>query len=89
MPEPQRLLDLLKAWRHSQNGEERQGIWEEMLHTNADQGYTIGIVNGTKQPVVVHDTLRNVPKEALYAFEPTAFFGLYMPDTFWFDTKAE
>lgn len=89
MPEPQRLLDLLKAWRHSQNGEERQGIWDEMLQINADQVYTIGIVNGTKQPVVVHDTLRNVPKEGLYSFEPTAFFGLYMPDTFWFATKAE
>jgi peptide/nickel transport system substrate-binding protein len=29
--------------------------------------------------------LRNVPEKGLYSFEPGAFFGRYMPDTFWFD----
>ena len=28
--------------------------------------------------------LRNVPDEGLYAWEPTANFGVYRPDTFYF-----
>ena len=85
MPEAQQLIDLLKQWRHSKNGDERQAVWEKMLEINAQQVFTIGILNGTQQPVVVNDALRNVPEKALYSFEPSSFFGLYMPDTFWFD----
>jgi len=35
--------------------------------------------------------LRNIPDEGFYSFDPTCYFGVYMPDTFWFDrpeTKA-
>ena len=63
--------------------EQRGAVWEKMLALNADQVFTIGIVNGTKQPVVVSNAMRNVPDEGLYGFEPSAFFGIYMPDTFW------
>ena len=41
--------------------------------------------------VVTTVDLRNVPEKGLYSFEPGAFIGRYMPDTFWFDrpeTKA-
>ena len=41
--------------------------------------------------IVVSNDLRNVPEKGLYSFEPGAFLGRYMPDTFWFDrpeTKA-
>jgi peptide/nickel transport system substrate-binding protein len=27
----------------------------------------------------------NVPEEAVYNWEPGAQFGIYRPDTFWFD----
>ncbi len=46
---------------------ERTAIWDKMLAINADQVFTIGIVNGTQQPVVVDDKLRNVPEKALYS----------------------
>ena len=29
--------------------------------------------------------LRNVPEKGLYNWEPGAFFGIYRPDTFWFE----
>ncbi len=83
LPEAAKLLDLYRKWRRSTGPEERTAIWKEMLDLYADQVFTIGIVNGTQQPVVVGDSLHNVPEKGLYGFEPSAFFGLYMPDTFW------
>jgi peptide/nickel transport system substrate-binding protein len=38
------------------------------------------------QPVVVNANLRNVPKEGIYNWDPGAYFGIYKPDQFWFDT---
>ncbi len=88
MAEPQALLDLYRAWRASTGPDERKAIWQKMLTLNADQVYTVGIVNGTKQPVVVSQHMHNVPHDALYGFEPSAYFGVYMPDTFFFDNVA-
>ena len=42
----------------------------------------------TLQPVVVTNRLHNVPDKAIYSFEPGAFIGVYMPDTFWFTEAA-
>jgi len=81
------LVDLYKAWRRSATHEERRQIWQKMLRINAEQLFSIGVVNATLQPVVASRNLRNVPDKGLYSFEPGAFFGRYMPDTFWFDTQ--
>ena len=83
-PETAELVALLTRWRHSATHEERAAIWTRMLEIHADQVFTIGIVGGTAQPVVVSNQLRNVPEKGNYSFEPGAFFGMYMPDTFWF-----
>ncbi len=85
LPEVKELLNLYNGWRVSQSSTERAEIWKKMLKINADQVFTIGLVNETSQPVVVSKFLRNVPKVGLYGFEPGAFFGIYRPDTFWFD----
>lgn len=87
MPGAEELVRLYKEWRRSETREQRRAIWRRMLTINAEQLYTIGLINGTLQPVVVAQTLRNVPERGLYSFEPGAFFGRYMPDTFWFDTE--
>jgi peptide/nickel transport system substrate-binding protein len=29
-----------------------------------------------------------VPKDGVFAFDPGAYFGVYKPDTFWFDRGA-
>ena len=46
--------------------------------------FTIGVISGVPQPVVQRVNLRNVPEKGVYNFEPGAFFGIYRPETFWF-----
>lgn len=84
LPEARRLLELYEMWRVSKSSEERAAIWHEMLRINADQVFTIGTVNGARQPVVVARTLVNVPEDGVWAFDPGGYFGRYLPDTFWF-----
>ena len=65
--------------------------WIRQVHRWVSILFTIGVINSTLQPIVVSNDLRNVPEKGLYSFEPGAFIGRYMPDTFWFDraeTKA-
>ncbi len=88
LPEAKELIELHQQWRHSTDVEQRRDIWRRMLEINADQVFTIGIVNRTRQPVVVSNLLRNVPDVGVYAFEPGSYFGIYLPDTFWFDDTA-
>jgi len=84
MPEVQRLEALHDQWLNSKSVDEREAIWHEMLAIQADQVYTIGVVSGVMQPIVVRNGLENVPKEGIYNWDPGAHFGLYRPDTFWF-----
>ena len=85
LPEVMKLSELYRAWRTATSPEQQESIWHQMLSIFTDQVYTIGVVSGTLQPVVVNSRLRNVPKEGIYSFEPTAYFGHYLPDTFWFE----
>ena len=84
VPEVQRLLDLWREWRQADKVSAQRAVWQEMLQLNADQVFAIGIVNGTRQPVVVSRRMRNVPQTGLWAFQPSSYFGLYMPDTFFY-----
>ncbi|EHK52447.1 ABC transporter substrate-binding protein [Allomesorhizobium alhagi] len=83
MPEAAELMRLLKEWRHTVTTPERAAIWHKMLSIYTQQVFSIGIVNATQQPILATTRLRNLPKEALYGFDPTCYFGVYMPDTFW------
>ena len=56
-----------------------------MLRIWADEVYSIGLVAGVQQPVVVNTRLRNVPSDGIYNWDPGAHFGFYKPDGFWFD----
>jgi len=85
LPEVARLSQLYSDWRHAADYDAQKKIWQEMLQIFTDQVYTIGIVSGGLQPVVVSNKLRNIPEEGIWAFEPTSYFGYYMPDTFWLD----
>jgi len=78
------LLKLNGAWRAATSREERAKIWHRMLQIHSEQLFTIGVVNSVSQPVVVRNTLKNVPEKGLYNWDPGAFFGIYHPDTFWF-----
>jgi len=84
LPAAKRLLELYEAWRKSTNNVERTAIWSEMLEIYSDQVFSIGIAREAIQPVVVNAKLRNVPETAIFSWAPSAFFGIYRPDTFWF-----
>nr|WP_245396460.1 ABC transporter substrate-binding protein [Jiella sonneratiae] len=82
------LIALREAWRASLDAGERAKIWREALQIFANQVYTIGIVSGVDQLVVVSDALENVPEHGVYNYDPGAFFGMYNPDTFYFACPA-
>jgi peptide/nickel transport system substrate-binding protein len=84
IPEAAELLKLSAQWRDAATSDERAKIWHRMLQIHAEQQFVIGVVNGVAQPVVVRNTLRNVPEKGIYNWDPGAFFGIYRPDTFWF-----
>ncbi len=84
-PVAQRLLDLFGDWRVATERAEREAAWQKILEIYAPQCYTIGLVANVLQPVAVRTTLRNVPEEAIYNWEPHAQIGIYRPDTFWYD----
>ncbi|WP_439629314.1 ABC transporter substrate-binding protein [Shinella sp.] len=88
MPEVQYLVDKLTAWEMTTTEAERETIWHDMLKHHAEQVFTIGTVNGISQPIVRSRRLRNIPAKALCGFQPTAFLGVYMPDTFWYEGEA-
>ncbi|MDA1069991.1 MAG: ABC transporter substrate-binding protein [Proteobacteria bacterium] len=84
MEEPARLMALYEAWRHARDMTQRRAIWNEILGLWADGVYSIGIVAGTLQPVVVSDRMMNVPEEAIFNWDPGSQFGMYQPDTFFY-----
>jgi peptide/nickel transport system substrate-binding protein len=81
------LLRLYEAWIGATDAIEKAGFWHSMLAIRADSQFSIGTVRGIPQPVVINERLRNVPAEGIYNWEPGAFFGVYHPDTFWFDDE--
>jgi len=83
IPEVAELLKLNNTWRGTVARDERAKIWQRMLEITAEQQFVIGVVNGVSQPVVVRNTLRNVPEKGIYNWDPGAFFGIYRPETFW------
>lgn len=85
MPAVRRLLALNQDWRAARSTGERAAIWREMLNIQAENVFTIGLIAAVPQPVVINDALRNVPRKAVYNWDPGAQFGIYRPDTFWFD----
>jgi peptide/nickel transport system substrate-binding protein len=84
-PPAAELLRLYGTWTRSTDPVEQATLWHHMLAIRTENVFSIGTVRKVPQPVIVNDRLRNVPVEAIYNWEPGAFFGVYHPDTFWFD----
>jgi peptide/nickel transport system substrate-binding protein len=83
-----RLMDLRARWYASDNREDREAIWHEMLTLHAETLPTIGIVAGVLQPIVVRKGLMNLPEEGLWNWDPGAHFGIYGLDhVFWDATR--
>jgi peptide/nickel transport system substrate-binding protein len=84
-PAARRLAKLYEQWLRSTDRSERARIWGKMLDIHAEEVFTIGILGGTLQPVVVRNGLRGVPERGVYAWDPGAHFGFYSPDTFFWE----
>ncbi|MDI1284370.1 MAG: ABC transporter substrate-binding protein [Reyranella sp.] len=78
-----KLLDYVKEWETSADPADRRKAWDKILAASADEVFSIGTVNGIRQPIVVGPKVRNVPKEGYSAWDPGGYIGLYQPDTFW------
>lgn len=86
MPEVQELVSLNKAWGMASSEFEQARIWNRMLEIHADQVFSIGLVSGVLQPIVVNERLMNVPENAFYNWDPGAYFGIHnMPGFFYKD----
>jgi peptide/nickel transport system substrate-binding protein len=80
----ERLLDLYGAWMRADTDAEKSEAWRGMLAIHADQVFAIGTVSRAPVPVVAASNLRNVPDEAIYAWDPGAHMGVHRIDEFFF-----
>jgi peptide/nickel transport system substrate-binding protein len=83
LPAAKHLVELYQRWLVSGDADERARVWAKMLDINAEEVFTIGIVGGTLQPIVVKNGLQGVPAKGVYSWEPGSHFGIYNPDTFY------
>ena len=83
------LMKLYESWRLAPNRGEKAKVWRRMLEIHADQVFSIGLIGGVLQPIVVSKRLKGVPEKAIYNWDPGAFFGIYKPDTFWLTASRE
>lgn len=86
LPSAVRLKELYEGWLSGSSPEEHAQIWNQILQIWADEVFSIGTVAGVLQPIVVNANLRNVPEQGIYNWDPGAYFGIYKPDGFWFET---
>jgi len=85
MPAAVELLDLYHQWNRAADADKKREVWRAMLDIHSREVFSIGLVCGVPQPVVVSNRLQNVPATGIYGWLPTAYFGVYRPDGFWFE----
>jgi peptide/nickel transport system substrate-binding protein len=89
LPVGKTLMMLYEQWVKAESTEQQTSIWARILEIHAEEVLVIGTVNAVPQPVVVSNKLRNVPKTAVYSWEPGAHLGIFKPDTFWLTSGKE
>jgi peptide/nickel transport system substrate-binding protein len=80
-----RLLAMAQGWNSATDDRTKKIYWKEMLRIHSEQQYGIGILSEAPQPVVISKRLRNVPEEAIWAYDPGAHFGIHRVDEFYFE----
>ena len=60
-----------------------------MLGIHADQVFSIGLISGMPQPVVVPPACATCRTRASTVGTPARILGIYRPDTFWFASKGD
>ena len=84
MPAAKELMVQYRKWQTG-NDAARMAAWQSILDINSENMFSIGLIGNVPQPVVVDKDMRNVPEKGIHSWEPGAFFGIYRPDTFWWD----
>ncbi|MEM7177479.1 MAG: ABC transporter substrate-binding protein [Pseudomonadota bacterium] len=84
-----RLFDLFMQWSAAPSTDEKAAIWREMLTIHAVNVFAIGTVSRAPLPIVANDRLRNIPDEAIYAWDPGAQLGIQRIDEFYFEGGAD
>jgi len=82
--EAQHLLGLYDDWMRAPDDAGRASVWRQMLKIQAEQVFAIGTVSRAPIPVVAVAGLRNVPRHAIYAWDPGAQLGVHRMDEFFF-----
>jgi len=85
LPAAVELLDLYHQWNRASGAAQKREVWRNILDIHSREVFSIGLVCGVPQPVVVSNRLQNVPETGIYGWLPTAYFGVYRPDGFWFE----
>jgi peptide/nickel transport system substrate-binding protein len=88
LPEACALLALHERWMSTGDSKVQEQVWHEMLANHVDNQWSIGTLAGAIQPIVIKPTLTNVPRRALYSWEPTAMLGVYRVDEFYWDRNG-
>ena len=84
-----RLTTLMKKWAAATNYDTKLEVWHKILKIHSENVFIIGLINGTMQPVVISNRLRNIPDVGIYNWHPGAYFGIYQPATFWFGEQVK
>ena len=88
VPEAKHLLALYERWMATADETVHEQVWREMLLNHAENQWSIGTLAGAFQPIVARNGLINIPKKALYSWEPSAMLGVYRVDEFYWDKAA-
>ncbi|MBL6863791.1 MAG: ABC transporter substrate-binding protein [Rhodospirillales bacterium] len=88
MEQALRLSLLNKKWTASTGNDQRREIWGKMLDVYTDQVFSIGIIASVPKVIVANKNIKNIPKTAIYNWDPGAHFGVHRPDQFWLDDPA-
>ena len=83
--EAEALTALYRRWLSTSDDAEQSRIWKEMLRNRAENLWSIGTVAGAIQPIVAKVGLQNLPKRAIYSWEPTSMLGIYRIDELYWD----
>ncbi len=88
IPEARRLIELYREWLSATDPGTQDRVWREMLANHAENLWSIGTVGGALQPIVTRNGLKNVPRKAVYSWEPTSMLGVYRIDEFFWERPA-
>ena len=89
MPVAKRLYRLYEQWTGAPDSAARAAAWREMLAIHAREVFVIGTVARAPLPITRDVRLRNVPDEALYAWDPGAQIGMHRMDEFYLEPEEK